>query len=181
MQIYSYQHSRAFAEEKRLWITRNSMKIGTVSECVKQCFVYSTWMNVPQQGLECFFVLQWLETVCVSCSLLNVTLFLPCCGSTCHFSLLPVEEHTHAHTRAKKAGCLKSPIPYAVAELVCLRGLSRPALFVITCSNDTLLSLFVFNHLKSHHTVFVGPFFSEWRLTAPLISPPSSAFSFLWT
>lgn len=188
MQIHFDKHSRAFTEEKRLWVTRNSMKIGScgASECVKWCFVYSTSMNAPQRGFMCgsvFFVLPWLETVCVSCSLLNATLFFPCCGSTCHFSLLPVEEHTHAHTHM----CKKSRL---FEESYSIGG-SRVGVFawhLLSCSLlwnksqhwHTFVS-FCFNHLTSHHTVFVGPFFSEWRLTAPLISPPSSGFSFLWT
>lgn len=96
---------------RRLWATRNTIKISSrdLGGCVKNCFVYWSLLNAPQRGFMCgsvFFVLSSLETVCVSCSLLNATLFFPCCGSTCHFSLLPVDErthtHTHIHTRAQK-------------------------------------------------------------------------------
>lgn len=139
-----------------------------------------------------FFRLQWThlsEDLCVG------VFFCPAVIGDCLCQLLPAKCHsvfpllwkhlplqpltswrTHGHT-CKKSRPFES-YSIRVAELVCLRDLFRPALsFVTSRSIDT--RSFCFNHLTSHHTFFVGPFFQneDWLLLwHPHLPRPSPSY-----
>lgn len=74
-----------------------------------RCAIMNTWVCVCVGVWECCRRLfcRHRRLPCVSCTVLNATLFFPCRESTCHFSVYRLR-NTHTRTKAL--------IPYLVTE-----------------------------------------------------------------